>query len=149
MNKTIKTALESYSREQLLDLLDMLCVSKEIEKHVKLLTCPTTREIERLESAFERSCRSLEYDPCSERIIDRIYEQERVLFESLKLIEHGTAIEIMYRMYNEAVLPDACYEIQGDIQSDCVYFVKDLYEQYGAEFTNRELYIYAKLTEDI
>lgn len=48
MQKNLKTKLEKLSREQLLELLEELCNSSDVQKAIKAMVSPSKNDIDRL-----------------------------------------------------------------------------------------------------
>lgn len=100
MKKDIKTKLEKLSKENLINIISKLCEIPDVEKSLKLLVCPTKKDIERELSSFERLYNSVANNPCSERAENGLYTSASLLWKAFDSLDANDAAKILYEMHD-------------------------------------------------
>ena len=146
MKKDIETKLKNFSKEELVDIINKLCEIPDVEKSLKLLVCPTKKDIDRELSSFERWCDSVANNPCSERAENGLYTSASLLWKAITLLDVNSAASILYDMHNLLSDITEFSEIAVDIDCDCCsdleFFLKNNMDKFSEEEKNRYDYLF-------
>lgn len=145
MKKDINTNLEKLSKEELIDIISKLCEIPDVGKSLKLLVCPTKRDIDRELSSFERWCNSVANNPCSERAENGLYTSASLLWRAVNSLDAKTAAEVLYEMHKLASditeFSDAAADIDCSCCSDLAYLLENNTDVFSKEDIDRYTYI--------
>ena len=147
MKKDIETKLENFSKEELVDIINKLCEIPDVEKSLKLLVCPTKKDIDRKLRLFERWCNSIANNPCSERAVNGLYTSASLLWKALDSLDTNDAAKILYEMHNLLSDITEFSEIAVDIDCDCCSDLEYLLGNNPGEFSKEEKNKYEYLFE--
>lgn len=146
MKKDIETKLEKFSKEELVDVINKLCEIPDVEKSLKLLVCPTKRDIDRELSSFERWCNSVANNPCSERAENGLYTSASLLSRAIDSLDTNDAARILYEMHNLlsdiTEFSDAAVDIDCNCCSDLEYLLENNSDSFSKEENDRYMYIF-------
>lgn len=146
MKEDIKGNLEKFSKEELFDIINKLCEIPDVEKSLKLLVCPTKRDINRELSSFERWCNSVANNPCSERAENGLYTSASLLWKAIDSLDINTAAKVLYEMHNLlsdiTEFSDVAVDIDCSCCSDLEYLLKNNSDGFSKEEIDRYMYIF-------
>ncbi len=146
MKKDIKTKLEKLSKENLINIISKLCEIPDVEKSLKLLVCPTKKDIERELSSFERWCNSVANNPCSERAENGLYTSASLLWTAIDSLDAKDAAKILYEMHDLlsdiTEFSDAAMDIDCSCCSDLEYLLENNSDSFSKEEKDRYMYIF-------
>ena len=146
MKKDIKTKLEKLSKENLIDIISKLCEIPDVEKSLKLLVCPTKKDIERELSSFERWCNSVANNPCSERAENGLYTSASLLWKAIDSLDANDAAKILYEMHDLlsdiTEFSEAAVDIDCSCCSDLEFLLKNNLGEFSEEDKNRYEYLF-------
>ncbi len=146
MKKDIKTKLEKLSKENLINIISKLCEIPDVEKSLKLLVCPTKKDIERELSSFERWCNSVANNPCSERAENGLYTSASLLWKAIDSLDANDVARILYEMHNLlsdiTEFSDAAVDIDCRCCSDLEYLLENNSDSFSKEEKDRYMYIF-------
>lgn len=146
MKEDIKGNLENFSKEELIDIINKLCEIPDVEKSLKLLVCPTKRDINRELSSFERWCNSVANNPCSERAENGLYTSASLLWKAIDSLDINTAAKVLYEMHNLlsdiTEFSDVAVDIDCSCCSDLEYLLKNNSDGFSKEEIDRYMYIF-------
>ena len=146
MKKDIETKLEKLSKENLIDIISKLCEIPDVEKSLKLLVCPTKKDIDRELSSFERWCDSVANNPCSERAENGLYTSASLLRQAIDSLEVNDVAKILYEMHNLlsdiTEFSEAAVDIDCDCCSDLEYLLENNPDEFSKEEKNRYEYLF-------
>ncbi len=145
MKKDINTKLEKLSKEELIDIINKLCVIPDVEKSLKLLLCPTKRDIDKELSSFERWCNSVANNPCSEKAENGLYTSASLLWRAVDSLDAKTAAGVLYEMHNLTSditeFSDAAVDIDCSCCSDLEFLLENNADDFSKEEIDRYTYI--------
>lgn len=150
MNDKIKKELETYTKSQLIELLENLCKLTEGEQKLGLLVLPSLKLIQREASSFECWCRSYERNPESNRAVNQLYNISYAVFACIDRTEPRAGAKILYEMYRATELDfdycdsDVLFDIRWEIKSH----LTDIINQNQQLFTDGDLSVYEYILED-
>lgn len=147
MKKDINTKLEKLSKEELIDIINKLCVIPDVEKSLKLLLCPTKRDIDKELSSFERWCNSVANNPCSEKAENGLYTSASLLWRAVDSLDAKTAAGVLYEMHNLTSDITEFSDAAVDIDCSCCSDLEYLLENNSDSFSKEEKYRYEYLVE--
>lgn len=146
MKKDINTKLEKLSKEELIDIINKLCVIPDVEKSLKLLLCPTKRDIDKELSSFERWCNSVANNPCSEKAENGLYTSASLLWRAVDSLDAKTAAGVLYEMHNLTSditeFSDAAVDIDCSCCSDLEFLLKNNLGDFSEEEKNKYKYLF-------
>ena len=146
MKKDIETKLKDFSKEELVDIINKLCENPDVEKTLKLLVCPTKRDINRELHSFERWCNSLANNPCSERAENGLYTSASLLRQAIDSLEVNDVAKILYEMHNLlsdiTEFSEAAVDIDCDCCSDLEYLLENNPDEFSKEERNKYEYLF-------
>ena len=146
MKKDIKTKLEKLSKENLINIISKLCEIPDVEKSLKLLVCPTKKDIERELSSFERWCNSVANNPCSERAENGLYTSASLLWKAIDSLDANDAAKILYEMRDLlsdiTEFSDAAMNIDCSCCSDLGFLLENNLGEFSEEDKNRNEYLF-------
>ena len=146
MKKDIETKLEKFSKEELVDVINKLCEIPDVEKSLKLLVCPTKRDIDRELSSFERWCNSVANNPCSERAENGLYTSASLLWRAICSLDANDVARILYEMHNLlsdiTEFSDAAVDIDCSCCFDLEYLLENNSDSFSKEEKDRYMYIF-------
>lgn len=145
MKKDINTKLEKLSKEELIDIINKLCEIPDVEKSLKLLLCPTKRDVERELGSFERWCNSVANNPCSERAENGLYTSASLLWRAVDSLDVNDAAKILYEMHNLlsdiTEFSDAAVDIDCSCCSDLYDLIRNQPNSFSEDDTKKYKYI--------
>lgn len=145
MKKDINTKLEKLSKEELIDIINKLCVIPDVEKSLKLLLCPTKRDIDKELSSFERWCNSVANNPCSEKAENGLYTSASLLWRAVDSLDANDTAKILYEMHNLlsniTEFSDAAVDIDCSCCSDLEFLLENNADDFSKEEIDRYTYI--------
>ena len=147
MKKDVETKLKYFSKEELIDIINKLCENHDVEKTLKLLVCPTKRDINRELNSFERWCDSVANNPCSERAETGLYTSASLLRKAIDSLDANDVAKILYEMHNLLSDITEFSEVAVDIDCDCCSDLEYLLENNPGEFSEKEKNKYEYLFE--
>ncbi|MBR6634506.1 MAG: hypothetical protein IKL41_02630 [Clostridia bacterium] len=147
MNKEIKTKLEKLSKEELVDIINMICEIPDVEKTLKLLVSPTKKDIDRELSSFERWCNSVANNPCSEKAENGLYTSAFLLWRALDSVDVNTAARIIFEMYNLTSDITEYSDVAVDINCYSCSLLYDLVKNHPNSFSKEEFDKYSYITD--
>ena len=146
MRKDIKSELEKLSKEELVDIINKLCEIPDVEKSLKLLVCPTYKDIDRELSSFGRWCNSVANNPCSERVENGLYTSASLLWKAIDSLVINDAARVLYEMHNLlsdiTEFSEAAVDIDCNCCSDLEYLLKNNSNYFLEEEKNRYEYLF-------
>lgn len=146
MKKDINTKLEKLSKEELIDIINKLCVIPDVEKSLKLLLCPTKRDIDKELSSFERWCNSVANNPCSEKAENGLYTSASLLWRAIDSVDINAAARVLYQMHNLLSeitdFSDAAVDIDCSCCSDLAYLLENNADNFSKEEKDRYKYLF-------
>lgn len=146
MKKDINTKLEKLSKEELIDIINKLCVIPDVEKSLKLLLCPTKRDIDKELSSFERWCNSVANNPCSEKAENGLYTSASLLWRAVDSLDAKTAAGVLYEMHNLTSditeFSDAAVDIDCSCCSDLEFLLKNNLGDFSEEEKDKYKYLF-------
>ena len=146
MKKDIETKLEKLSKENLIDIISKLREIPDVEKSLKLLVCPTKKDIDRELSSFERWCDSVANNPCSERAENGLYTSASLLRQAIDSLEVNDVAKILYEMHNLlsdiTEVSEAAVDIDCDCCSDLEYLLENNPDEFSKEERNKYEYLF-------
>ena len=146
MKKDVKLKLDTLSKEDLVDIINKLCEIPDVEKSLKLLICPTKRDIERELSSFERLCNSVANNPCSERAETGLYTSASLLWRAIDSLDVNNAAKILYEMHDLlsdiTEFSDAAVDIDCGCCSDLEFLLKNNLGDFSKEEKDRYEYLF-------
>lgn len=146
MKKDINTKLEKLSKEELIDIINKLCEIPDVEKSLKLLLCPTKRDIDKELSSFERWCNSVANNPCSEKAENGLYTSASLLWRAVDSLDAKTAAGVLYEMHNLTSditeFSDAAVDIDCSCCSDLEFLLKNNLGDFSEEEKDKYKYLF-------
>ena len=146
MKKDIETKLKNFSKEELVAIINTLCENPDVEKTLKLLVCPTKRDINKELHSFERWCYSVANNPCSERAENGLYTSASLLRQAIDSLEVNDVAKILYEMHNLlsniTEFSEAAMEIGCDCCSDLEYLLENNPDEFSKEEKSKYEYLF-------
>lgn len=145
MQRNLKTKLEKMSREQLLELLEELCNSSDVQKIIKAMVSPSKNDIDRLVQKLADRCEIFVSNSCNAKDYDRILSTLMPLYGAHRFADPQMSAYITWKTYQALCRNDIedYYELIGDMISD----LRNNMRNHPDMFTNEERMRYAELAE--
>ena len=146
----IAEKLSQMSKEELIELIRMLCDNKANVQKLSLLVAPTQKDFERAISQFESCCDRCYCNSDSEAVFDALYEKANVLMMSAD----KARIEMRAKIYYEILrsihiyqLYEFCDDGIADFCFDAEDELKGLIEEHGDKFPDAILKKYRSVVD--
>ncbi len=146
MKKDIKSKLDKLSKENLIDIISKLCELPDVEKSLKLLVCPTKKDIDRELSSFERWRNSVANNPYSQRVESGLYTSASLLWRAVDSVDANTAARILYEMHkllsDITEFSDTAVDIDCSCCLDLAYLLENNADEFSKEEIDRYMYVF-------
>ena len=146
MQKNLKTKLEKMSREQLLELMEELCNSSDVQKMIKAMVSPSKNDIDRLIQKLADRCEMFMDNFCNAKDYDRMLSALTPIYGAYRFADTKMSAYIAWETYQVFYQNDIedYFELIGDMISDLRLNMRN----HPDVFTNDERKQYAELVED-
>lgn len=146
MQKNLKTKLDRMSREQLLELMEELCNSSDVQKMIKAMVSPSKNDIDRLVQKLADRCEIFMDNSCNAKDYDHMLSALVPIYGAYRFADIKMSAYIVWGTYQAFYQNDIenYSELIGDMISDLRLNMRN----HPDVFTNDERKRYAELVGD-
>lgn len=148
MQKKLKNKLEKMEKDQLVEIVEELCNSKETERMLKLMLAPTKTDIDRVLQKVSKWAEVYIYNSCSYKDYDKMLAAMEPIYAAIKYADPKTSAYLIYEVYQIA-RENELFEIDSaDFVIDLLDDLRSILARDGDLFSNEERNRYRGIAEE-